>query len=74
MDVTDLFKMNLKHLRQSKGLTQATLGNLSGYSTQTIAKLEAGAGSITIEKVGRLAKGLQVPPWRLLWHKHHQQP
>jgi transcriptional regulator with XRE-family HTH domain len=73
-DTTDIFKANLKHLRQSKGLTQATLGNLSGHSTATIAHMEAGAGNITLERIEKLAKGLRVPPWRQLWTQHHQQP
>jgi len=74
MITTKVFTENLRHLRRSKGLTQATLANLSGYSLQTIVHMEAGAGPITIEKIERVAKGLQVPPWRLLWQRHCQQP
>jgi transcriptional regulator with XRE-family HTH domain len=70
MDVTDIFKENLKHLRESRGLTQTALGNLSGYSTQVIVLLEAGAGPITLERIGKVAKGLGVQPWRLLWRRH----
>ena len=74
MSTVDVFKENLVHLRKSRGLTQAMLGNLSGYSTTTIAHMEAGVAPVTLEKIDKLAKGLRVPPWRLLWTQHHQQP
>ncbi len=69
MDVSDVFSANLKQLRESKGLTQVCLGNLSGFSSTTIALMEAGGGVVTLEKLERLAKGLEVPAWRLLWKK-----
>jgi len=69
IDISDLFTANLKHLRRSKGLTQEGLANLSGYSRVYIASMEAGAVSINLKTIGRIARGLRVPPWRLLWTK-----
>jgi transcriptional regulator with XRE-family HTH domain len=69
MNAHDVFSANLKRLREGKGLTQRCLGNLSGFSSTTIALMEAGGGVVTLEKLERLAKGLEVPPWRLLWKK-----
>jgi transcriptional regulator with XRE-family HTH domain len=50
----------LRQLRKARHLTLSELGVLSGVSVSTISKIENGALSPTLDKVMRLAEGLEL--------------
>ncbi|APE45966.1 transcriptional regulator (plasmid) [Sulfitobacter alexandrii] len=56
----------LRHLRKSRQLTLSTLGALSGVSVSTISKIENGSLSPTLDKVLRLAEGLELSIGQLI--------
>ncbi len=56
----------LRHLRKSKQMTLTDLGSLSGVSVSTISKIENGALSPTLDKVLRLAEGLELSIGQLI--------
>jgi len=57
-----LFRSWLKRQRAKRGLTQETLGELVGYSVQTIRKIEVGYRRPSLQLAFRLAEVLQLPP------------
>ena len=57
----DDFSIQLRKLREEKGLTQAQLADKAGMSLQGVAALEQGYRSPTWETVLRLASALGVP-------------
>ncbi|QFT61154.1 (S)-2-hydroxypropylphosphonic acid epoxidase (plasmid) [Sulfitobacter sp. THAF37] len=56
----------LRHLRKSRQMTLSTLGALSGVSLSTISKIENGTLSPTLDKVLRLADGLEMSIGQLI--------
>jgi predicted ATPase/transcriptional regulator with XRE-family HTH domain/Flp pilus assembly protein TadD len=56
------FRTWLRRRRQERGLTQESLGELVGYSGQTIAKVEGGQRRPSPQLALRLAEVLQLPP------------
>lgn len=60
------FNERLKKLRESKGLTQTRLAQLSGFSTRMIQKYEGGESLPKINGAEKLAASLEVPVSELL--------
>ncbi|MBR9864004.1 MAG: helix-turn-helix transcriptional regulator, partial [Rhodobacteraceae bacterium] len=56
----------LRHLRKAHQLTLNGLAQLSGVSVSTISKIENGALSPTLDKVLRLADGLELTVGQLI--------
>ena len=56
----------LRHLRKSRQLTLNALAKLSGVAVSTISKIENGALSPTLDKVLRLANGLELSIGQLI--------
>ena len=52
---------HLTRLRKARKLTQEQLGELSGLSTDTIRRLEAGGHSPTFRTLRKIAVGLDLP-------------
>jgi transcriptional regulator with XRE-family HTH domain len=52
---------NIKQLRQTRGLTQQQLADLSGLPRATCSNLESGTANPTLNVLHALAKALQVP-------------
>ncbi|MBS0422615.1 MAG: helix-turn-helix transcriptional regulator [Proteobacteria bacterium] len=69
MKTTEVFAKNVQEIRLSKGITQQTLANLSGFSTVYISQMERAMVNANLTIIERLSKGLQVPAWRLLWSR-----
>lgn len=61
-----MLKINLKHIRKKKFLSQGKLSDLTGLSQGYISQLEAGTKEPTIQVVNRIAKTLNVCPLELL--------
>jgi DNA-binding XRE family transcriptional regulator len=56
----DDFSVQLKRIREEKGLTQAELAEKSGVSAAAVASLEQGLRSPTLDTVRRVAHALGV--------------
>lgn len=60
------FSIKLKELREKKGLTQEELACDAEVSRSTIGMIEVGKRDITLGKLEKLAKALDVEPYELL--------
>lgn len=58
----DIIAARLKLARQSKGLTQLEMANLTEIPRSTIANIEAGSGLRQINKFSEYCKKLGVTP------------
>ena len=56
----------IKALRAEQKLTQEDLSGSSGIHPTEISRIESGRRSPKLETLGRLAAGLEVPPWCLV--------
>ncbi len=65
-DVLQKFSIKLKATRQKKGLTQDELSCDSGISRSTIGMLETAKRDITLQKLEKIAKALNVEMWELI--------
>lgn len=54
------FGNNLKHLRESKNLTQERLAELIGVEYQTISRIETGLYFTSYDNLQKIAKALDV--------------
>ncbi|WP_113154421.1 helix-turn-helix domain-containing protein [Nitratireductor sp. OM-1] len=66
MTTTQALGARLRHLRKSRQLTLSDLASLSGVAVSTISKIENGALSPTLDKVLRLAEGLDLTIGQLI--------
>ena len=53
-------RRNIKVFRKKRDLTQKELAEKSGLHRVTIAKIESGEESLTLNKLVKIAKGLEV--------------
>jgi transcriptional regulator with XRE-family HTH domain len=60
MDMRRLVGLNVKRLRERKGLTQEQFADLSGFSQQYISSLERGRRNPTIITIYELSSALGV--------------
>lgn len=63
--------INIKKRREELGLTQRELAKACGYKDHTtIAKMETGHVDISVERLERIARALDIHPAKLLgWWK-----
>src|SRR5580693_1339451 len=59
-DLAARFGSNVKHLRETRGATQAQMAKLAGVPRATWANLESGAANPTLAVIDRAATALQV--------------
>lgn len=50
----------IRIIRESKNMTQETLGNLSGFTQSQISKIESNTRRVTIQDLPKLATALGV--------------
>ncbi|MGH8017822.1 MAG: helix-turn-helix transcriptional regulator [Opitutaceae bacterium] len=58
MDTSAQLRAVLKALRQSRGLSQAALGELLGVNQKRIARIEAAPGVTSFDQIARLVAAL----------------
>ena len=66
MALRDVFAVNLKALRQAKGLTQETLAGLAEIDRTYVSLLERCEYSASLDLIEKLAEALQTDAWRML--------
>jgi transcriptional regulator with XRE-family HTH domain len=62
----DILGKNMRRLRAVRGVTQEALAHDSGINRTYISAVERAERNVSIDNVARIAKGLQVEPWKLL--------
>ncbi len=60
-DLSGRLGVNVRHLREARGLTQQQMAKLSGIPRATWGHLESGAANPTLSVLHRVALALQVP-------------
>src|SRR5262252_10060887 len=65
-DLPSRLAKNVRHLRTTRGLTQAQVAKLADLPRATWANLESGAANPTLAVLHRVALALQVPIEELL--------
>lgn len=53
---------NLRHLRESRGLSQVDLAEMAGVTQGTISKIEHGNMNVGLDKILAIAAALRVEP------------
>jgi transcriptional regulator with XRE-family HTH domain len=66
MDLREVFALNLRRLRNAKGLSQDELAYEAEVSRSYLSQLEKGAYYASLKIVGKLAAVLGVDPIELL--------
>ncbi len=62
----DILAKNMRRLRAKRGLTQEALAHDSGINRTYLSSVERAERNVSIDNIARIAKGLQVEPWKLL--------
>jgi transcriptional regulator with XRE-family HTH domain len=57
-----IFAINIRRIRERRGLTQEQLGWAAGIHQTAVARIESGERRPTLETIFKLAHGLEVPP------------
>ena len=74
MDMRRLIGRNVKRIRESKGLTQEGLAEVSGFSQQYISGLEKGLRNPTVITIYELASALGVSHLELVRPERRSRP
>jgi transcriptional regulator with XRE-family HTH domain len=56
----------MRRLRAARGVTQEALAHDSGINRTYISAVERAERNVSIDNIGRIAKGLNVDAWKLL--------
>jgi ribosome-binding protein aMBF1 (putative translation factor) len=57
---------NMRRLRAARGVSQEALAHECGINPTYLSSVERSQRNMSIYNIARLAKGLQIEPWRLL--------
>jgi XRE family transcriptional regulator, regulator of sulfur utilization len=63
----------LRELRKAHDLTQETLGDRAGLTTNYVGDIERGERNVSIRALWQVADGLGVAAWELLREAHRQE-
>ena len=69
MDIVKKLGQNLKEIRLNKGLSQGKLAKKLGVDPSYISQIERGLGNMSLKKIERLAKALEVTIEQLIIQK-----
>jgi transcriptional regulator with XRE-family HTH domain len=67
MDLDELFIFNLKKWRKNRGFSQKTLAEQCDAAHSYIRQIESGSGHPSFAFIGKLAKALNIEPYRLFY-------
>ena len=62
----DILATNMRRLRAERGLSQEALAHASGLNRTYLSAVERAERNVSIDNIGRIAKGLRVEAWTLL--------
>jgi transcriptional regulator with XRE-family HTH domain len=62
----DILAKNMRRLRATRGLTQEALAHDSKINRTYLSAIERSERNVSIDNIGRIAKGLDIEPWKLL--------
>ncbi len=62
----DVLAKNMRRLRADRDLTQEALAYECGINRTYLSAVERAERNVSIDNIARIAKGLQVEPWKLL--------
>jgi len=62
----DALATNMRRLRAARGLSQEALAHASGLNRTYLSAVERAERNVSIDNIGRIAKGLRVEAWTLL--------
>lgn len=62
----DILAKNMRRLRATRKLTQEALAHDCGMNRTYLSAVERSERNVSIDNIARIAKGLQVEPWKLL--------
>ena len=58
--------VNVRSIRERKGMTQADLADASGLAREFVNRVERGHVSVALETIGALAIALEISPTELI--------
>jgi len=62
----DVLAKNMRRLRAARGISQEALAHETGMNRTYVSLVERSERNVSIDNISRIAKGLQVDPWKLL--------
>jgi transcriptional regulator with XRE-family HTH domain len=62
----DVLAKNMRRLRAARGLSQEALAHDCGVNRTYLSAVERAERNVSIDNIARIARGLQVEPWKLL--------
>jgi transcriptional regulator with XRE-family HTH domain len=62
----EVLAANLRRLRAARGWSQEALAHESGVNRTYLSSVERAERNISIDNIERIAKALELEPWRLL--------
>jgi transcriptional regulator with XRE-family HTH domain len=62
----DVLAKNMRRMRAARDLSQEALAHECGINRTYLSSVERSERNVSIDNIGRIAKGLQIEPWRLL--------
>jgi len=65
LPLRDILAKNMRRLRAARGLSQEALAHDCRINRTYLSAVERAERNVSIDNIARIAKGLQVEPWRL---------
>jgi transcriptional regulator with XRE-family HTH domain len=62
----DVVAKNMRRLRAARGISQEALAHECRINRTYLSSVERSERNVSIDNIARIAKGLQIEPWRLL--------
>ncbi|MCL1988667.1 MAG: helix-turn-helix transcriptional regulator [Firmicutes bacterium] len=70
MEIAELFAKTMRLTREKLGLSQEKLAEECGLHRTYISFVERGKRNITVLNVDKIAKGLQIEPYKLFMEEY----
>jgi transcriptional regulator with XRE-family HTH domain len=66
MDLREVFAINLRRLRNARGMSQEGLAHEARISRSYLSQIEKGSFNVSLKVIGKLAETLHVEPGEFL--------